>query len=79
LQQRLEIFLEVLSNSRPAVRLYSEGRATSLAEDHFRRTQGRNLDAGYLPDDCDPSQADEATGCEIHALNKEMIAAATNP
>src|SRR3989475_12725632 len=33
------------------------------------------LVAGYLPDDCDPSQADEATGREIHALNKEMIAA----
>ena len=31
--------------------------------------------AGYLPDDFDPSQADEATGREIHALNKEMIAA----
>ncbi len=31
--------------------------------------------AGYLPDDFDPPQADEATGREIHALNKEMIAA----
>jgi hypothetical protein len=31
--------------------------------------------AGYLPDDFDRSQADEATGREIHALNKEMIAA----
>ena len=33
------------------------------------------LVAGYLPDDFDPSQMDEATGREIHALNKEMIAA----
>src|SRR5258705_3695254 len=33
------------------------------------------LVAGYLPDDFDPSQVDEATGREIHALNKEMIAA----
>src|SRR5258707_6277504 len=33
------------------------------------------LVAGYLPDDFDPSQADEATSREIHALNKEMIAA----
>src|SRR5437016_7366757 len=33
------------------------------------------LVAGYLPDDFDPSQADEAMGREIHALNKEMIAA----
>ena len=31
--------------------------------------------AGYLPDDFDPSQADEATGRKIHALNKEMEAA----
>src|SRR5882762_6635243 len=33
------------------------------------------LVAGYLPDDFDPSQMDEAVGREIHALNKEMIAA----
>src|ERR1700745_518021 len=31
--------------------------------------------AGYLPDGFAPSQATEATGREIHALNKEMIAA----
>ena len=31
--------------------------------------------AGYLPDDFDPSQVDEAMGREIHALNKEMLAA----
>jgi hypothetical protein len=31
--------------------------------------------AGYLPDDFDPSQVDEAAGREIHALNKEMITA----
>ncbi len=33
------------------------------------------LVAGYLPDDFDPSQMDEAVGREIHALNTEMIAA----
>jgi hypothetical protein len=33
------------------------------------------LVAGYLPDDFDPSQMDEAAGREIHALNKEMVAA----
>jgi hypothetical protein len=33
------------------------------------------LVAGYLPDDFDPSQMDEATGLAIHALNEEMIAA----
>jgi hypothetical protein len=30
------------------------------------------LVAGYLPDDFDPSQMDEAAGRKIHALNKEM-------
>ena len=33
------------------------------------------LVAGYLPDDFDPSQMDEATGRKIHAFNKEMNAA----
>ena len=33
------------------------------------------LVAGYLADDFDPSQIDEATGRAIHALNEEMIAA----
>ena len=33
------------------------------------------LVAGYLPDNYDPSQADEATGRAIHALNQEMEAA----
>ena len=32
------------------------------------------LIAGYLPDDFDPTKADEAMGREIHALNKEMMA-----
>ena len=30
---------------------------------------------GYLPDDFDPSTVDESMSREIHALNKEMIAA----
>ena len=33
------------------------------------------LVAGYLPDDFDPSTVDEATVRNIHAVNKEMIAA----
>lgn len=33
------------------------------------------LVAGYLADDFDPSQMDESTGRDIHALNKEMVAA----
>ena len=33
------------------------------------------LVTGYLPDDFDPSAQDEAMVNEIHALNREMIAA----
>lgn len=33
------------------------------------------LITGYLPDDFDPSTQDEAMAEEIHALNREMIAA----
>ena len=33
------------------------------------------LVAGYLADDFDPSQMDEAAGERIHALNEEMTAA----
>jgi len=33
------------------------------------------LVSGYLPDDFDPSTVSEATVEEIHALNREMIAA----
>lgn len=33
------------------------------------------LIAGYLPDDFDPSTMDEALVEEIHALNREMVAA----
>ena len=33
------------------------------------------LVAGYLPDDFDPSQVDEAMGRAIHEFNKEMEAA----
>jgi hypothetical protein len=39
------------------------------------KTMPQYLLAGYISDDFDPSQADEAIGREIHALNKEMIAA----
>ncbi|MGG6462749.1 YciI family protein [Solilutibacter silvestris] len=33
------------------------------------------LVTGYLPDDFDPSTVDEAMAEEIHAINREMIAA----
>jgi hypothetical protein len=39
------------------------------------KTMPQYLVNGYLPDNFDPSQVDEATGRAIHALNKEMIAA----
>jgi hypothetical protein len=35
------------------------------------------LFATYLPDDFDPSTVDEATIKQIHALNRELIAAGT--
>ena len=46
-------------------------RSSTLQE----KTMPQFLVAGYLPDDFDPSQVDEAMGHAIHALNKEMIAA----
>ena len=36
-KHRPENFLDTLSNSGPAVRLYSEGRATGPPEDRYRR------------------------------------------
>jgi hypothetical protein len=39
------------------------------------KTMPQYLVAGYLPDDFDPTKVDEAMSREIHALNKEMIAA----
>src|ERR671924_541495 len=50
-------------------------KATCATELLQEKTMPQFLVAGYLPDDFDPSQADEGMGREIHALNKEMIAA----
>jgi hypothetical protein len=73
-----KIFLDDLSNSGPADRLCREGRARGLARKLLQR-QGeimpQYLISGYLPDDFDPSTQDEAIVEEIHALNREMIAA----
>jgi hypothetical protein len=59
------------------VRLHNEGRAACPAEDHS--IQGDNMPqflvALYLPENFDPSTQDEAMVEEIHALNREMIAA----
>jgi hypothetical protein len=49
-----------------------------LSADHSQENPNpmpQYLVAGYLPDDFDPSQMDEATVGQIHELNKEMIAA----
>jgi hypothetical protein len=79
LQQRLEILLEDLSNPvRPFDYIVKAGQLACLKTIQ-EKTMPQYLVAGYLPDHFDPSQADEATGREIHPLNKEMIAAATNP
>jgi hypothetical protein len=66
---------------RLAVRLYREGRATGPPEDLRLKTitgekiMPQYLVANYLPDDFDPSTVTEAMIEEIHALNREMIAA----
>jgi hypothetical protein len=63
-----------LSNSGPAVRLYSERK-----EIHPKTFTGdympQYLVASYLPDDFDPSTVTEAMVEKIHALNRELIAA----
>jgi hypothetical protein len=50
--------------------------ANELPENTFQeKKMPQYLVTGYLRDDFDPSQMDEATVHAIHALNKEMIAA----
>jgi hypothetical protein len=74
-------FFDDLSNSGPAVRLYREGRASCPPKDLRLKTvtgekvMPQYLVANYLPDDFDPSAVTEAMIEEIHALNREMIAA----
>jgi hypothetical protein len=64
-QQRPENFLDDLSNSGPAVRLFSKGEVTT-----------QYLVAIYRPENYDPAVSeDEAMGREIDALNDEMKAA----
>jgi hypothetical protein len=66
--------LDALSNSSPAVRLYSERREINpktLTGDSHATVFG----CSYLPDDYDPSVETEETIEHIHALNREMIAA----
>jgi len=72
---RTKSFLDDLSNSGPAVRRYSEGGATSPAEDHFRRRHAAISGYWLPPRQLRPSTQDEAVVEAIHALNREMIAA----
>jgi hypothetical protein len=78
-----EKFLQRFVEFGPAVRLYREGRASGPPE--HQRTENRYrkqgeimpqfLVANYMPDNFDPSTVTEAMMEEIHALNREMIAA----
>jgi hypothetical protein len=45
------------------------------AEGHRGGDMPHYLISGYLPDNFDPSAQDEATVQEIHALNRDMVAA----
>jgi hypothetical protein len=74
--------LHDLSNLDPAVRLSREGGQLArtkdlISKDRYRRKKimPQYLVANYLPDDFDPSTVTEAMIEEIHALNREMIAA----
>jgi hypothetical protein len=70
-------FLDDVSNCTPAVRLYREGRATGPPKTVTRKGEimPQYLVANYLPDNFDPSTVTEEMIEEIHALNREMIAA----
>jgi hypothetical protein len=76
-------FLGQIVEFRPAVRLYREGRAIDPQENRCRKktiTEEGEIVAQYLfaihhPDDYDPSVEDEAMSRDIHALNREMVAA----
>ncbi|HMH42093.1 MAG TPA: hypothetical protein VK557_01305, partial [Pyrinomonadaceae bacterium] len=74
--------LDALSNSvRPfdyMVKAGQPARPKTKNKDRYRRKEKampQYLVANYLPDDFDPSAVTEAMIEEIHALNREMIAA----
>jgi hypothetical protein len=81
--RKQQIFSDDLSNSGLAVRLYVEGRANGPPQRRYRKktvteegeVMPQYLVAVYHPDDYDPSVETEAMIEEIHALNREMIAA----
>jgi hypothetical protein len=64
-----------LSNSGPAVRRYSEGRATARLKTITEKTMAQYLVAIHHPDGYDGSLEGEAMDRDIDALNEEMEAA----
>jgi hypothetical protein len=79
--RKKQTFLDDLSNSDAAVRLYREGRQP--AQDVTGRSplqENAEIMSQYLvaihhPDDYDPSTEDEAMSRDIDVLNDEMVAA----
>jgi len=67
--------LGALSNYGPAVRRYSEGKVKANSNTVTGDIMTKYLVAIYHPDDYDPSVESKAMLEEIHALNREMIAA----
>src|SRR6478672_8727876 len=80
-KSREEEFWDDLSNSGPAVRLDHEGQTGCHSAVTMRkpitgeRIMPQYLVANYLPDNFNPSSVTAAMMEEIHALNREMIAA----
>jgi hypothetical protein len=75
-------FLGRFVEFRPAVRLYGEGRVTGPSQIVTKadrtgeeKVMPQYLVSNYIPDDFDPSLVTEEMIEEIHALNREMIAA----
>jgi hypothetical protein len=74
-------FLDALSNSvRPFDYMVKAGQPAppqrlKIKDRYRRKNMPQYLVANYLPDDFDPSAVTEAMIEEIHALNREMIAA----
>jgi hypothetical protein len=66
----MKIFLDNLSNSGLAVRRYSEGGATSPAEDPLGDDMPQYLVAIHHPDNYDPYAEGEAMVRDIDVLNK---------
>src|SRR6185436_6705331 len=79
LRRSLKDFFADLSNSLGPfdyiVKAGQTARQKTITETKERKIMPQYLVANYLPDDFDPSTVTEAMMEEIHALNREMIAA----